>query len=408
MGIITQALARSVSITPRPLVRRISRRYIAGDTLEDAVAVIRDLNARGCVATVDVLGESIERREQAVATLEEYKRVLDALQRNGLRSGISVKLTALGLDISPELCTRQLEEIVRLAGESGRFVRVDMEDSPYTSATLDIVLDLHQRYANVGPVIQAYMRRGLGDVCRLAAARIPVRLCKGIYDEPREIAYKDFDVIRENYVLLLGELLKSGCYVGIATHDEYLVWQALRLIHEVGTPRDGYEFQMLLGVDEELRGILVGAGHKVRVYVPYGRDWYAYSKRRLQENPKIAGYVAKNLLAHPTDVLSGVVGGGGMRKAGAALGSLLLAGAAGQAVAAARRGSAAQPRGSRRSGGRAKARPVRAAAPLPEVAPHEGQVPPDQLLRCLQLGALQSEEVSGMVRGHNYRSGGTG
>jgi proline dehydrogenase len=173
---------------------------------------------------------------------------------------------------------------------------VDMEDSPYTAITIEIVLEMHERHENTGAVIQAYMRRSLKDVMRLVEAGVSVRLCKGIYDEPREIAYKDFDVVRQNYVLLLEELLKGGVYVGVATHDEYLVWHALRIIHQMGLSKDRYEFQMLLGVDEELRRILVNAGHKVRVYVPFGEDWYEYSTRRLKENPKIARYVVEDVI----------------------------------------------------------------------------------------------------------------
>ncbi|HEX2181753.1 MAG TPA: proline dehydrogenase family protein, partial [Rubrobacteraceae bacterium] len=292
---LDKAIANSVPVIPRPVVRRISRRYIAGDTLEEAVAVVRDLNRKGCVATIDLLGESTESKADAARTLRDYKRVVEALEVHDLRSGISVKLTGLGLDLSEELCRANLEEIVEYAGARGRFVRVDMEDSPYTGVTLDMVTELHERHGNVGAVIQAYMRRSLEDVTRLAEAGVSVRLCKGIYDEPRRIAYKDFDTVRENYRLLLEELLRRGVYVGIATHDEFLVWHPLRLIHQLEVPRDRYEFQMLLGVDEELRGILVNAGHKLRVYVPFGEDWYEYSSRRLKENPKIAGYVARDV-----------------------------------------------------------------------------------------------------------------
>jgi proline dehydrogenase len=300
MGIFDKAIANSVPIIPRPVVRRISRRYIAGDTLEEAVTTVRDLNRLGCVATMDLLGESTESKADAAGKLRDYKKVVDALEENGLRSGISVKLTGLGLALNEELCRANLEEIVAYAGEKGCFVRVDMEDSPYTGVTLDMVIDLHERHENVGAVIQAYMRRSLGDVRRLTEAGVSVRLCKGIYDEPRKLAYKDFDTVRENYRLLLEELLRGGSYVGIATHDEYLVWHALRLIHQLEVPKDRYEFQMLLGVDEELRGILVGAGHKLRVYVPFGKDWYEYSSRRLKENPKIAGYVAKDVFGSIT------------------------------------------------------------------------------------------------------------
>src|SRR5918992_272395 len=296
MGILDRAIAESVAVIPRPIVRRISRRYIAGDTLDEAVETVRDLNRQGCVATIDVLGESTESKADAAATLRDYEKVIDALDEHKLEAGISVKLTGLGLTLDEGLCRANLEEIVVYAGEKGRFVRVDMEDSPYTGVTLDMVLDLYERHQNIGAVIQAYMRRSLEDVQRLTEAGVSVRLCKGIYDEPRQIAYKDFDTVRENYVLLLEELFKGGAYVGVATHDEYLVWHTLRLVHQMDVPKDRYEFQMLLGVDEELRRILVNGGHKVRVYVPFGEDWYEYSTRRLKENPKIARYVAKDVV----------------------------------------------------------------------------------------------------------------
>jgi proline dehydrogenase len=296
MGLLDKVIAESVPIIPRPIVRRISRRYIAGDTPDEAVRSVRDLNEQGCVATIDVLGESTESKADAAATLRDYKKVIDAIDANDLESGISVKLTGLGLTLDEELCRANLEEIVSYAARVGRFVRVDMEDSPYTGVTLEMVIDLHERYENVGAVIQAYMRRSLEDVALLTGAGVSVRLCKGIYDEPRRVAYKDFDTVRENYRLLLEELIRGGSYVGIATHDEFLVWHALRLIHQLDVPKGRYEFQMLLGVDEELRGILVGAGHKLRVYVPFGEDWYEYSSRRLKENPKIAGYVARDVV----------------------------------------------------------------------------------------------------------------
>jgi proline dehydrogenase len=170
MGIIDRAIAESVPVVPRPIVRRISRLYIAGDTLEEAVATVKDLDRQGCVATIDLLGESTGSKADAAATLREYKRVVDALDEHSLDSGISVKLTGLGLTLDKELCRANLEEIVVYAGERGRFVRVDMEDSPYTSVTLDMVMSLHERHENVGAVIQAYMRRSLGDVCRLIEA----------------------------------------------------------------------------------------------------------------------------------------------------------------------------------------------------------------------------------------------
>jgi len=284
-------------------VRKIAGRYMAGEELDEAIATIRNLNREGCAATVDVLGESTKSERDAAEKLDQYKQVLDALDEHDLESGISVKLTGLGLALDEHLCRRNLKEVIAYAGERGRFVRVDMEDSPYTATTLELVLEMHERHGNTGAVIQAYMRRSLKDVMRLAEAGVSVRLCKGIYDEPREIAYKDFDTVRQNYVLLLEELFKGGVYVGVATHDEYLVWHALRLIHQMGLSRDRYEFQMLLGVDEELRRILVNVGHKVRVYVPFGKDWYEYSTRRLKENSKIARYVAKDVIGSIVDAV---------------------------------------------------------------------------------------------------------
>ena len=303
MGIVDRAIANSVPIVPRPIVKKISSRYIAGDTLDEAVETVRGLNREGCVATIDLLGESTESKADAAGKLKDYKKVVDTLDEHGLAGGISIKLTGLGLTLNEELCRANAEEIVEYAGERGRFVRVDMEDSPHTDATLGIVHDMYRRHSNTGAVLQAYMRRSLGDVQNVIEAGFSVRLCKGIYDEPRAVAYKDFDTVRQNYIFLLDELLKGGVYVGIATHDEYLIWHALRLIHQLEIPKDRYEFQMLLGVDEELRSILVNAGHKLRVYVPYGEDWYEYSTRRLKENPKIAGYVAKDVIGSITGAI---------------------------------------------------------------------------------------------------------
>jgi proline dehydrogenase len=303
MGIVDRAIANSVPVIPRPIVKKISGRYIAGDTLDEAVKTVRELNREGCVVTIDLLGESTESKADAAGKLKDYKKVVDALDEHDLTGGISIKLTGLGLTLNEELCRANVEEIVKYAGVRGRFVRVDMEDSPYTDKTLQIVHDTYRRHGNTGAVLQAYMRRSLEDVQNVIEAGFSVRLCKGIYDEPRAVAYKDFDTVRQNYILLLDELLKGGVYVGIATHDEYLIWHALRLIHQLEIPKDRYEFQMLLGVDEELRRILVKAGHKLRVYVPFGEDWYEYSTRRLKENPKIAGYVAKDVIGSITGAI---------------------------------------------------------------------------------------------------------
>lgn len=296
MGILDRTIANSVPFMPKPFVQRISRQYAAGVDPEDAVRVVGDLRKQGCLVTVGVLGEHSTAERQTLERLEEYKRGVDTLEERGLDYQVAVKLTDLGLLIDEELCRTNLETVLLYAKERGRFVEVDMEETPHVSATLDVALEMHERHGNTGAVVQAYLRRTLGDVGRLIEAGIPVRLVKGVYVEPMEVAYQDFDVVRQNYALLLEELLRGGVHARIATHDEYLVWHALRLIHQMGLAKDRYEFQMIMGVREELRKILVEEGHQVRVTVLFGKDSYEYSLRRLKENPKIAGYVTRDVV----------------------------------------------------------------------------------------------------------------
>ena len=274
-------------------MRRISGRYVAGTELTDALRVVRDLNAQGKMATIDVLGEEIANPDEARAIAAAYRDTFEALERERLDSNVSVKLTALGLKLGYDLCRANLEEVVRHAGERGNFVRVDMEDSSTTDDTLRLYRELRAAgHENVGVVLQARLKRTVDDVRALAELRPNVRICKGIYLEPPEIAYRDFDAVRGSFVQALEELWDAGCYVGVATHDEWLVEQARRAVAERGLRREEYEFQMLLGVRPRMGDELVREGHRLRIYTPYGRHWYAYSLRRLQENPKIAGYIA--------------------------------------------------------------------------------------------------------------------
>ena len=299
MGILDKAIANSVPYMPKPFVQRISRRYSAGDEASDAVRVARDLGAQGCLTTVGVLGEFAPTERYTSERLSDYKRVVDAmedLRDPNLDYHVALKLTDLGLTLDEDLCRKNLEEILLYAKARGRCVEVDMEEAPYVSATLNMTLEMHERHGDTGAVVQAYLRRTLGDLGRLVEAGIPVRLVKGVYVEPMEVAYQDFDVVRQNYAFLLEELLRGGVHTRIATHDEYLVWHALRLIHQLGLAKDRYEFQMIMGVQEKLRKILVEAGHPVRVTVLFGKDSYEYSLRRLKENPKIAGYVTRDVL----------------------------------------------------------------------------------------------------------------
>ncbi len=287
-------VARTLPMVPKPIVRRVSSRYIAGERVEDAVATVRELNGRGMMATLDVLGEFVSREEEARAAGTQYRELLRVIEREKLDANVSMKLTQLGLKISPDLCHSIVRGVVEEAASLGNFVRIDMEDSTCTDDTLGVFERVRSEFpAHTGIVIQAYLRRSLEDVRSLVARKANVRLCKGIYIEPAEIAYKGHDEINANFKLLLRELLAGGSYPGIATHDADLVEAAYGLIEELGLSRDRYEFQMLLGVTEGLRARILERGHRLRVYVPFGSHWHAYSLRRLKENPAMAGHIMK-------------------------------------------------------------------------------------------------------------------
>ena len=293
MALLDRSIVRVLPAVPRPIVRRISGRYIAGSGLPDAIRVVKDLNAQGKMATIDVLGEESASRRETLDIVRAYHDVFEAIERERLDSNVSVKLTGLGLNLAYELCRANLEKVVRHAAESGNFVRIDMEDATCTSDTLQLYREVREAgLDNVGIVLQAYLRRTIRDIRSLAPLRPNVRLCKGIYVEPPLIAYRDFDEVRENFVRCLDELLRGGSYVGIATHDTWLISEGQRLVEQHGLTREQYEFQMLLGVTERAGDRLVRDGHRLRIYVPFGKEWYRYALRRLQENPKIAGYIA--------------------------------------------------------------------------------------------------------------------
>ena len=296
--ILDRTIARVLPAVPKPLVHKLAERYIAGSTLEDACGVVKTVNAQGKLATIDVLGEEITRDEEARAIAGAYLDVFETIERQGLDSNVSIKLTALGLKLDYELCRENLEAVVRDAARRGNFVRIDMEDSSTTDDALRLYRGLRAAgLDNVGVVLQAYLRRTLDDIEALADLRPSVRICKGIYVEPPELAYQGYEEVRANFVRALEALLDAGSYVGIATHDEWLVSEGRRIVARRGLGSDEYEFQMLLGITEQLGDRLVREGHHLRIYVPFGEHWYAYSMRRLQENPKIAGYIAADALA---------------------------------------------------------------------------------------------------------------
>ena len=284
-------------VVPRPVVRHISSRYIAGPGLEDATTTVRKLNARGKLATVDVLGEEITEVGETDTFAAAYEEVLAEIDRRHLDSNISVKPTALGLMLDFDLCRRHFQQLVHRARVRDNFVRIDMEDATTTDAALELYRQLRDAgFDTVGVVLQASLKRTISDIGDLADLRPNVRICKGIYVESPEIQFREFRTVQQSFVNALEALFDSGCYVGIATHDEWLVAQARRIVAERGLGRGEYEFQMLLGVKPSLGDALVAEGHRLRIYVPFGAQWYEYSLRRLQENPSIAGYIASDTL----------------------------------------------------------------------------------------------------------------
>ena len=296
MSLFSRLVVVTLPLVPKFLVGKVAMRYVAGETRAEALATVTDLNASGACATVDLLGEEVSERSKAETAVDEYVALFEDIERGGLDANVSIKLTLLGLKIDEDYCRENVRRIAASASASGNFVRIDMEDSSCTDATLRIYRAVHSEYGNLGVVFQAYMRRTLDDIAELPSEKPSVRLCKGIYIEPRPLAWKGYETVRANFTAALEKLLKGDVFVGIATHDEHLVCEAEILIDRLGVSRDRYEFQMLLGVDEELRSLLLRRGHRLRVYVPYGRDWYPYSIRRLRENPEVARHVMRATL----------------------------------------------------------------------------------------------------------------
>lgn len=287
-------IIKTLPLVPKPIVHIFAKKYIAGDLLSDAVRVTKDLEREGGMSTIDVLGEFITRKEQALHEKSMCSEVLDAIKNNGLKSYLSVKPTSLGLGLDVDFGYENIKYLIEKAKELGIFVRLDMENSPYTTLTLDLYKRFRDEgFDNVGFVIQSYMKRSEEDILSLAEYKPNVRLCKGIYREDPSIAFKDPDEIRKNYMRLLNLMFDHNYYVGIATHDEELIKSSEKLLKERNIGHDGYEMQMLLGVREERRRELIKSGHNMRVYVPFGVDWYGYSTRRLKENPNLAGQIFK-------------------------------------------------------------------------------------------------------------------
>ena len=275
--------------------RRLSKRWVPGETLEDALAAVKELNAVGITATLDHLGENVATETEARAAAEVYLRMLDEIHRRGLQSHVSVKLTQLGLDISPDLCRENLAAILTRAAEQDNFVRIDMEGSEYTERTLAVVREMHRRFENIGTVIQAYLHRSDSDITVLNEERIRIRLCKGAYQEPPSVAYQHKADVDRNYVRLSQELLTSGIYHAIATHDPRMIQAAIGHANRNRVPSSAFEFQMLYGIRRDLQRELRAQGWNVRVYIPFGSHWFPYLTRRLAERPANLLFLLRNV-----------------------------------------------------------------------------------------------------------------
>jgi len=294
-------IASILPFMPKGFVWIFSKRYIAGKKIDDAIQASKALNEEGNMVTVDLLGEFITKLSEAEENKNEYLDIIDTFEKNGIDGNYSLKPTMFGLLIDKDACYQYIREIVQKAADHNNFVRVDMEDSQCVDLEIELFRKLKKEFPkNVGLVLQAYLKRTKSDIenmLDLHSKEIPLsyRLCKGIYVEPEEIAYKKYDVINEHFLEDLELMFKNGIYVGIATHDTPLVEGAYKLIEKYNVPKENFEFQMLYGVTPALRKSITDKGYRMRVYVPYGEKWFAYSTRRLKENPKMATEIIKAL-----------------------------------------------------------------------------------------------------------------
>jgi proline dehydrogenase len=296
MHLLNKFIVTTLPAVPKPIIRIFANRYIAGEKLSDGVRTVRQLNHLGIMTTLDVLGEAISTKEEAIAARDEILELFPVIQKEKLDSNVSIKLTQLGLNLDRDFCLDNVRMIISSAKSLGNFVRIDMEDSPTTDNTLWVYREIRKQFDNSGIVLQACLRRTESDAEKLIAEGLGhFRLCKGIYIEPHAIAFRDPAEVNRNYLRVLKLMLEKKAYVGIATHNTELVEGAYRLINEMKLQKSKYEFQMLLGVRDDLRSEIIANGHRMRVYVPFGNHWYKYSMRRFKENPQMAGYAFKAL-----------------------------------------------------------------------------------------------------------------
>ena len=288
MGILNSLVVGTAPLMPKFMIGKIASVYVAGDSLEDGLKLAKKLNAKGFSATLDLLGEEVENRKQTNQIRNAYCELLDGIANWGIDCNVSLKLTALGLKIDEELCWDNLSVVLDKAREYNNFIRLDMENSEVTDSTIRLCKKGQNYYSKCGTVLQAYMRRTKNDIDELKTHNTNIRLCKGAYKESEEIAYQDYQEIRSNYLESAEKMIDNGIYIGLATHDKWLIENLEKLIKKKDYAKNMYEFQALSGVPiDNILEKLIKDGHKVRYYIPYGPEWYAYSLRRMRENPDI-------------------------------------------------------------------------------------------------------------------------
>lgn len=273
----------------------LARRFIAGETAEDAISALKELNKMGMSATLDILGENVTNQAKAIRAADSYIELLEIIDKNNIDSNISIKLTQMGLDISDQFCFENVSRILKRAKSLGNFVRIDMEGSQYTERTLELVYRWHEEYGNVGAVIQAYLYRSENDINELNKKKIKVRLCKGAYKEPKDVAFQSKDDVNSNFIKLSGMLLNGGVYPAIASHDGSMVKSTIQQAKNLGRDKDDFEFQMLYGVNRSAQRELVNQGYKMRIYTPFGTHWLPYFLRRLRERRENVLFIARHL-----------------------------------------------------------------------------------------------------------------
>ena len=298
MKLINNLIIQILPFLPKFLVKIVASPYIAGITDQEMLKNVEKLNRKGFKVAIDILGEHVQTKKEADEITSRYVAIYDEISRKNLSANISIKLTHIGQDLGIDITRDNLTKLVKAAKKNNNFLRLDMENVPYTSETIKLYKEMFNNYDKIGIVIQAYLHRSIDDIKALSNDKFNVRICKGIYVEDPNLVLSDYNDIRENYILLVKESLKNGSYVGIATHDEFLIDSLYSWILENNISKDSYEFQVLHGVPMQKKlKKLMDEGNTVRVYLPYGDNWYDYSVRRLKENPKMAGYIIKNLFS---------------------------------------------------------------------------------------------------------------